>query len=51
MRLYGQIPKSSTKLIQYVKDAMQIKVEGLVNIADDSINSSLCRTWCILVLA
>ena len=50
-RIYGQIPESSTKLIQYVKDAVKIKVGGLVNIADDSINSFLCRNWGISILA
>ena len=48
-RIYGEIPESATKLIHFVKDAVKFKVGSFVNIADDSINNSLCRNWRIFV--
>ena len=44
-RIHGQTPESASKLFQYVKEAVQLKVEDLANIADDPVNSSLCRNW------
>ena len=44
-RLYAQISESPSQLFQYVKEAVQLKTLGLVNIADDPINRSLFSNW------
>ena len=41
----GSIPVAAEQIVEHVKDDVRIRLIGLKNISNDSVNSNICWNW------
>ena len=44
-RMHDSIPVAAEQIVEHVKDDVRIRLIGLKNISNDSVNSNICWNW------
>ena len=43
--MHSSIPVAAEQIVEHVKDEVRIRLMGLKNISNDSVNSNICWNW------